>query len=153
MLDMNRWPRMKWALAASIGLNVVLAGIIGGALLKGPPPPPPVGLWYYGRALPEPYKRDLGQALRDNRRDWIDQRNALNSQRAAVADALVAEPFDIGAVQALLDKEPPMVNDLAMRGTRLLIEQIRRMDPEERAAYSESLRRQKAGPPKGPPRP
>ena len=76
-------PRLKWALVASLGLNLAVVGLIAGALVKGPPPRPLPGiaLWHYARALPDPYRRDLGRALRDNRRDWIGPREALRGQR------------------------------------------------------------------------
>ena len=83
---------MKWALIGSLGLNLALAGLILGAIAKGPPPPPPPGgLWFYGRSLPEPYRGDLGRALRDNRGDWAGPREALSDQRAAFAAA--AAPY------------------------------------------------------------
>ena len=63
----RRW--MTWALVASLGLNLLGLGLIGGAWLKGPPPGPMPGvaLWRYARAMPDPYRHDLGRALRDSR--------------------------------------------------------------------------------------
>ena len=87
-------PWLKWALVASLGLNLVFAGLVAGAVFRGPPPPPMPGLWHYARALPEPYRRDLGRALRDSRDDWIGPREALRAQQAAMAAALTAEPFE-----------------------------------------------------------
>ena len=36
-----RRNRTRWLLVASLGLNLVAAGVIGGAIIKGPPPPDP----------------------------------------------------------------------------------------------------------------
>jgi uncharacterized membrane protein len=132
---------LKWALVASLGLNLAVLGVIGGAILKGPPPGPMPGvaLWHYARALPDPYRRDLGRALRDSRRDWIGRREALRGQRAALAAALTAEPFDAAAVAEVLADERRISGELAARGTELLVAQIARMTPEERAAYAAAL--------------
>jgi uncharacterized membrane protein len=135
----SRW--LKWALVASLGLNLAVLGVIGGAILKGPPPGPMPGiaLWHYAHALPDPYRRDLGRALRESRRDWIGPREALRNQRPALAAALTAEPFDPAAVEAVLAQETRLTDELAARGTRLLLAQIQRMTPEERAAYAAAL--------------
>ena len=100
---------------------------------------PGIALWHYARALPEPYRRDLGRALRDSRRDWIGPREALRGQRAALAAALTAEPFDPAAVAAVLADERRVSGELAARGTEMLVAQIARMTPDERAAYAQAL--------------
>jgi len=134
---------MRWALPVSLGLNLVAAGLIGGALIKGPPPPAPVpgpALWRYARALPDPYRHDLGQALRASRGDWAGPREALRGQQAALAAALTAEPFDPKAVVTVLTRQTQVTDDLAGRGVGLLLDQIGRMDAAGRAAYAEALR-------------
>ncbi len=133
---------LRWVLPVSLGLNLVAAGVIGGALIKGPPPPAPIpgpALWRYARALPDPYRHDLGQALRASRGDWAGPREALRGQQAALAAALTAEPFDRKAVEAVLTRQTQVTDALAGRGVGLLIEQVDRMDPAERAAYAEAL--------------
>lgn len=132
---------MKWLLVASLGLNLIGLGIIGGALLKGPPPPmvPGVALWHYARALPDPYRQDLGRALRESRGDWIGPREALRGQQAALVSALTAEPFDPGAIAGVLKTQSTVTDTLTSRGTDLLLAQIARMSPAERAAYATAL--------------
>lgn len=130
---------MRWALIGSLGLNLALAGLIVGAIVKGPPGPPPGGLWFYGRTLPEPYRDDLGRALRANRGDWFGPRDALRAQREAFAAALTADPYDPAALAAILAHEPAIFDQLAARGASLLLDQIARMTPAERAAYAQAL--------------
>jgi uncharacterized membrane protein len=138
-------PWLKWALVASLGLNLATLGLIGGAVVKGPPggPMPGLALWHYARALPESHRRDLGRALRASRRDWIGAREALRGQRAALAAALTAEPFEPAAVEAVLRQQTRLTDELAARGTRMLLAQIERMTPEERGAYAQSLTEQR----------
>ena len=140
-------PLWRWALIASLCLNLALIGVIGGALLKGPPgPPPPPGLWGYGRALPEPYRHDLAQALRDSRREWSGPRETLRGQRAALAEALTAEPYDPVAVAEVVTREPRLLDTLAQRGSQLLLDQIDRMTPADRASFAEAMRKAPRGP-------
>ena len=130
--------RLKWALIASLGLNLVFAGLFAAAVFRGPPPPMP-GLWHYARSLPEPYRRDLGQALRASRGDWIGPRDALRAQRAGMTAALTADPFDPDAVAKVLASEMEIMGDLSTRGRAMLLAEITRMSPADRAAYAEAL--------------
>jgi uncharacterized membrane protein len=134
----SRW---RWVLIASLCLNLALIGLGVGARLNRPTPPPPPGLWNYGRALPEPYRENLSHALRATRHDWIGPREALRGQREALAEALVATPYDPVAVAEVITREPRLMDTLAQRGSQLLLDQISRMTPQDRAAYAEVLRR------------
>jgi uncharacterized membrane protein len=149
--EILRSPR-RWMLIGSLCLNLALLGVIAGALFERPGPPPP-GLWAYGRALPEPYRHDLASALRETRRDWIGPREALRGQRAALAAALLADPYDPVAVAEVITREPRLMDTLAQRGSDLLLDQISRMTPGDRAAYAEALRRAPRKDKDGPPRP
>ena len=133
---------LKWGLVASLGLNLAFAGLIAGAAYKGPPPAPwpGIALLQYARALPEPFRGDLERSLRDRSRDWKGPREALRGQREALATALTAEPFLPDTVATLLARESELTRELSGRGTALLLEQIARMTPEQRAAYATSLR-------------
>lgn len=132
-------PRLKWALVASLGLNLIFVGLLAGAVFRGPPPPPIPGLWHYARALPDPYRRDLSRALRDSRRDWIGPRDALRAQQQAMAAALTAEPFDPAAVAEVLARETSLSGELSARGREMLLAEIARMSAADRAAYAEVL--------------
>lgn len=141
MADTRRnW--MKWALVGSVCLNLAFAGLVAGALLKGPPPAPwpGIALLQYARALPDPYRDALGHALRDRSGDWKRPREALRGQREALALALEADPYRPEAVAELFARETALTNDLSQRGTTLLLEQIGRMSPADRAAYAAGLR-------------
>jgi uncharacterized membrane protein len=138
----KRLKWIRWALVGSVALNLAFAGLIGGALLKGPPPAPWPGitLLKYARALPEPYRDDLRRTLRDRSHDWKGPREALRGQREALAAALTAEPFAPETVATLLERETALTQELSSRGTALLLEQIRRMSAEDRMAYAAELR-------------
>jgi len=135
----RRW--MTWALVASLGLNLGMIGLAAGAFFKGPPPNRVAGpaLAQYARALPRPYDHDLRHALRSSRGEWKGPREALRAQRGALAEALTADPFDVEAVRAILEREDALSDELAARGARLLLDQIGRMSAEDRAAYAAAL--------------
>jgi len=79
---------------ASVGLNLAFAGLVVGAMVKGPPrtPWPGIALLQYARALPEPFREDLGRSLRDQSGDWKRPREALRAQREALATAHAVPP-------------------------------------------------------------
>jgi uncharacterized membrane protein len=56
-----------------------------------------------------------------------------------MAAALAAEPFDPDAVAAVLASETKLLGELSARGRELLLAEIARMSPAERAAYAEAL--------------
>jgi uncharacterized membrane protein len=135
-----RRPWRRWLLVASLGLNLAFVGLVAGAVLRGPPEAGPApGLWHYARALPDAHRRDLGRALRASRPDWGGPREALRAQRAELAAALTADPFDPDAVAAILREEARLTGTLAERGTRLLFDQIVQMDADERAAFAAAI--------------
>lgn len=140
--------RIRLAFLISLGLNLAVAGLVAGALIKGPPGPAgEIGLWRYGAALPGHYRRDLMHDLRAERATWEGPRRALRSQRAALARALTAKPYDPAAVARVLTVERDALTALADRGTALLLAQIARMSPDERRVYAQALQRRHPGPP------
>ncbi len=146
----RKW--LKWALVASVALNLAFAGLVAGALVKGPPPAPwpGIALLQYARALPEPFRGDLGHSLRDHGPAWKGPREALRSQRDALAAALTAQPYLPETVEALFERETTLTSELSGRGAELLLAQIDRMTPEQRAAYARELQ---DGPRHGPGKP
>lgn len=139
----RRWR--DWLLVASLGLNLAILGLAAGAILRGPPERMAAGpgLWHYARALPDPYRHDLGQALRTSRRDWAPSRDALRGQREALAVALTAEPYDPTRVAGLIQEELQLAADLGDRGAGMLLAQIERMSPADRAVFAERLQQER----------
>lgn len=138
---------LKWGLVASLAVNLGFAGMVAGALIMGPPHgrPPGVALLHYARALPEPYQDDLRRQMRAHRGEWAETREALRGQRAALTAALTAEPYAPETVAAILEREVRLSGELSARGAALLLAQIARMSPEERAAYAAALREDRHG--------
>lgn len=133
--------RMRLLLTLSLGLNLALAGIVAGLVLSGPgdsrrAAPPHL---HYALSLPPPYRQDLRQGLRASRGDWEGTRTRLEDRRVAFAAALTAEPFDLQGVADVLAREDELARALSQRGAGMLLEQIARMSPEDRAVYAENV--------------
>lgn len=127
------------ALGASLALNLAFVGMLAGVWVKGPPPPPVPGVGPYVRALPEPYRKAVTSALRDDREAFERFRDTMHDRRAALAATLTAVPFDISAVSAALAEDRRLAGGLADRATALMLDQIARMSAVERADYATAL--------------
>ncbi|WP_424926443.1 periplasmic heavy metal sensor [Amaricoccus tamworthensis] len=135
----RRW--IKWILIVSLGLNVTVLGLALGLLLKGPPPPKrSLSIsWSNAETLPEPYRENLTTQIRELKPDWETFRETMSERRQAVADALIAEPFEIEAVRAAFAADRSVRDELQNQGTELLLDQITLMTADERTAYAENL--------------
>lgn len=106
-------PRRAWlrrALVGSLCVNLLLLGVMGGAILRhgGPPAPPPAGidpmsLMRVMRNLPDDQRDEAREILRAHRPKYEASRPARIASRRAIAEALEAEPFDGAALGAALD--------------------------------------------------
>ena len=135
----RRWGRL--ALLVSLGLNLAIMGLAAGAFLTGPPEHIRTDrdFWSHARALPDPYRKDLGRELRKSRKDWREHRDSVAARREDLAAALTSRPFDISLVESILVDERESAQLLADYGTRLLVIEIGRMSPDERAIYARNL--------------
>jgi uncharacterized membrane protein len=95
----RRW--LKIALAASMCANLLLAGLVGGALLRfGMPHEGARGdgdaftLMRLARHLPDAQRGEMRALLRDHRPRFEALRPARGQARRAIADVLEAEVFD-----------------------------------------------------------
>lgn len=135
----RRW--LPWALVASLGVNLVVAGIVAGAFLYGPPDRPPrEGGWAIAHDLPEPFRGEMLREMRHESDKWIGKRRQLHGQREALAEALEAEPFRVERIESILADSRATLDELAGRSAAMLIDQVRRMDPDDRADYAKKLR-------------
>ncbi|MDV7144232.1 periplasmic heavy metal sensor [Tropicimonas sp. TH_r6] len=144
-------PRRRLGLRAllfvSLALNLVILGIVGGAILnfsRGEDHPRMVvrdlGLGPYLMAM-DPQQRkqmesvtgDLKPKLREGRQEWRDAYiDAL--------DAIRADPFDANALRAAMARQ----SDLAARsrevGLDVMIRQLEAMSVDERGKFAERLK-------------
>ena len=131
--------RLSIALAVSIALNLLLAGIWVGRMVHRRPPPerdlPALRAEHDGRRAPlRGLFREHGDELRDRRR-------AIGEARSAARETLEREPFDRGALERSL--ETLRTQTLASQETmhRAIVAAAEKGSPEERRKLARALDR------------
>ena len=135
---------MRLLLGLSLALNLLVAGVVVGAIARHDDPRREASVRDPGGA---PYLRALARedrvALeRQLRADMGPPRAAIAALRADFAEALRllrTEPFDADAFAATLDRQRGRFAERAMRGDRLFVERLAQMPPERRAAVADRI--------------
>lgn len=134
------------ALPLSLALNVLVIGLVIGALLRGPDHAPrsvDLSLGPLTRALDEADRAALGERLRGDleagRRPPPPGMAARAGELRAVLAALRAEPFDAEALTARLDAQRARARDWADAGQAGLVAHLSQMSPAQRAAFADRL--------------
>ncbi len=137
----RRW--LKVLLFASLALNLAIAGLVAGAVLRGGPPghhrPPPdvAGAAPYMIALDHEQRRALWRELRGNfRRPPPDD---LSRSYAEAVALLKADPFDAAAFSTLLETQAAAAEARRRTGQRALTDLLAGLPATERQAYAERL--------------
>jgi uncharacterized membrane protein len=138
---------MKVVLVVSLGFNVLVLGLVGGAFIRGGPPDhirpdrgvAALGLRAYFRALDDNGQQGLRAGIKANRDNIHAGRDVFRAHLKALSQALAAEPYDAGAVSDLLIGQANIVADNISVGHRLLLEQIAQMTPEARKEMAAQL--------------
>lgn len=141
----RRWVRV--VLFVSLALNLAVAGMVIGAVLRhGPPGKDRYEARLdrvsgpYVRALSRADKRAMGQAIRAEFRKRPERRDEWRAQNDAMLAALVAQPFDLAQVDALLEAQFAAVAKRQDIGRALLVERISAMSAKERSAFAGRLK-------------
>ncbi len=139
-------PKRNWLLVGSLALNLLIVGLIVGALVSkggrsdrkfGPSEP---GIPLVFRALPEGPRDDARNELKQYRESEKDRRREMRELRDKLIVALETEPFDDGAIQALVDRQAGMIAGVQTSVGKILLDTINDMSPAERAEYAQNLR-------------
>jgi uncharacterized membrane protein len=109
---------LKYALIASLALNLLVLGTVAGTMYGfskyGPPRPGHMrgedfGLMGLSREFPEERRKEFRKLLRDDRAKLKPMMEDIRVSRRAAADLLAAEPFDRSALEnaiaAVAEKE------------------------------------------------
>ena len=139
--------RARWILWGSLALNLFLAGLLAGLLVRGEPtrgergPRPSRSLMAAAERF-DPQDRDGFRALLKQRaRESRPRVRALREARREGAAAVAAQPYDPVTARAAFERA--RIQELALR--RELEAEVlafaARLDPQERAALAEAMRR------------
>lgn len=153
----GRWLRV--ALVVSLGLNLAVAGLVLGAVLKDGPPkrghddrnpdrvryeqPPPalreLGPLPFIVALSPDDRAAILDAARKHSDDLKESRETLRNRFEEMLRVLRSEPFDRDAMEALLAEQRAVGAARQEVGEALLVGQFEAMGPDGRAAYADRL--------------
>lgn len=153
---MRLWLRL--VLFASLALNLLVVGIVAGAILRGGPdryrmPDRDVAAAYIG-AMDEADRRALRRdAIRRFREGGLAGRATPRDQYRDAVEILRQEPFDAGAFDAVLRRQQEGVLMRAEIGRAALVARVGAMSAGERVAMADRLQDAIARMDKGRPRP
>ena len=143
------WLRV--VLFASLAINLLIVGMVAGAMLRGGPGPPAraradvaffdLGNGPIGRALSHDSRRQIGRGMEARQPDLRANREAVRQQYGALVQALRAEPFDAELVDAIISQQQHHLLARQDIGKRLLVGHVAEMSAAERAEYANRLDR------------
>lgn len=145
----KRRRRLRWALIASLAVNLVFLGLFAGAAYRfaGGPGAPHHGArgpdarnyaTPYVRALPEARRRALFDEMRAGTPE-MPSRAARRALYAQVLAALRADPFDPAAVEDVLRAQGDMALRFQTASEGSWLAQVQGMSLQERAAYADRI--------------
>lgn len=157
MTDTPPAPRtgrvLRIALVLSLTANLVILGLVVGASFGrhrgGPPEAISAGIGFvpFISALPREERRAFGKALSERAGALSENREAFRREFDKLLELVRAEPFDVGAVQAVLESQQQRLSERQDLGRELFLERLAAMSQDERAAFADALaERMKRGP-------
>ena len=135
-----------WRIAffASLALNLLILGVVGGALIKGPPHMRPdmvrdLGFGPFTEALDEGDRAALRKAFKDRAPDLRTARHTMRADFAALLAALRADPFDPVALESALARQSVRSAERLALGQQLLRDRLAEMTVDARRAFADRL--------------
>ena len=143
--------RLKYALIASLALNLLVVGAVAGTLAMhafGKPPPrfghhrgEDFGLMGLTRTLPEARRKEIRKELREDRKRLRPLIDEIRTARRDAADKLAAEPFDRAALQSAIDAVSDKERALRQEAVGIFIGHAERLNADERRTLAEWWRK------------
>lgn len=148
--ETQRPPTALWVkilLAASLALNLLILGIIGGAVLSPDGPrgqrvdaaARDLGATPFVRAIDPSDRRELFQAFRREAEPLQRNREEMGLRFEALLGALKAETFDGSEIAALMALQRTAATERQQIGERILIGYLSGLSRDERVAYAVRL--------------
>lgn len=135
---------LRLALAISVALNLAVAGVVGGAMLRADGPrsdamPRDLGFGFFGEALTPENRTDLRQRLRAESPGFLRERRAMADDLRAIVTALRADPFDAAALDQAMQAQVARLRTRLDFGQDLLLDFLTDLSPTERQAIADRL--------------
>lgn len=143
-----RAPRgLRLALGISLALNLLVVGLIGGAVLgrsdapRDAPALRMLGLAPFAAALPREARAQLSRRIEVEAPAFREARAEIGRGIRRVQRALMAEPYDAAELARALARSREAAAVVQARGHQALLATLEEMSPEERARVAERLGR------------
>jgi uncharacterized membrane protein len=136
---------VKIVLAISLAINLAVAGLFLGNLLKnrtdGPRPQSvrDLGFGLFAPALTDEDRRELRRAFVERAPDMREARRAMREDLAEMLEAIRAAPFDPARLEAVLDRSSLRASERRDLGEALILDHLATLDQTERAAFADRL--------------
>ena len=138
----SRWITI--ALAASVALNLAVAGLAAGAWLREGPGrgmPRDMSFGPFTEALSESDRKELRRALGKHAPGFRENRQEMRADLARLLASLRADPFDPNAAETALSAIARRATDRLVLGRELLAGRILAMSDAERKSFADRLER------------
>ncbi len=134
---------LKIALAVSVALNLAVAGMVAGALIKNGGPgrgmPHDMSFGPFSEALSPDDRKALRQGLMDRASEFRANSKAAKAEFETLIAALRASPFDPAALQSALAAVEARTAGQLELGRMLIENRIIEMTEPDRLAFAERL--------------
>jgi uncharacterized membrane protein len=141
----GRYRRLRIALIASLGVNLLVLGTVAGAVFLGPGDGPrrfevrDIGFGPFDRALTREDRDALRQAFVDRAGTMRDGWRQMRADLELFLTILRVEPFDPAALQAVAELQADRMQERFALGQDLLMQRIVAMTEAERLAFADRL--------------
>ncbi|MGQ0610678.1 MAG: periplasmic heavy metal sensor [Paracoccaceae bacterium] len=135
---------MKWLLAASLAVNLAVAGLVIGAAMHGGfsgrgGMPRDMHFGPFSDALPAGDREALARTLFERAPDMREMHRFMRQDLDLIIAALAKEPFDPAALDSALTAQARRVTDALSLSQQALKELLLAMTPQERQAFAKRL--------------
>jgi len=134
--------RLGWALALSLLVNLVLAGVLAGSIARGHIRSADLrgaGFGPLSAAMTRADRQALRDAFKAAGQGWAAYRTDARADYADLARLMAAEPFDRAAAEAVLTRQTARTEGRMGQAQGLLLDHIAAMTPADRAAFAARL--------------
>lgn len=141
--------RLKIALIASLALNLLILGIVGGTMYGFKNHPPryghgrgeDFGLMGLTRVLPAERRKEIRKQLKDDRATLRPLMDDIGVARRDAADKLAAEPFDRAALETAIATVAEKERTLRQAAVQVFLGHAEHLSTEERRMLADWWRK------------
>jgi uncharacterized membrane protein len=135
---------LRIALAVSVTVNLIVAGLVAGAVLRGPPEgrdmrDREVTFGPFAEAMRPEDRRALREEILKRAPDLREMRGQMRDDLQKVAATLRAQPFDAAALTELLRVQETRLNNQLAVGTAALRDFLVALPEADRLAFADRL--------------